>query len=68
MSYKELLLARSQVIDEGAPQRAAMDYMAVRNHEALRAWRVRRVTGGFHSAARASGAWSWLRTDAARGA
>jgi hypothetical protein len=70
MSYKEILLARSRFFEDGAPQRAAMDYLALRNHEALRAWRVRRVTGGFHPASRASRAWlpAWLRVDAARGA
>jgi hypothetical protein len=68
MTYKELLLARSQVIDDGAPQRAAMDYLALRNHEALLAWRLRRVTDGFHPASRPPRASlpAWRRADAAR--
>ena len=70
MTYKDILLVRSQGFEEGAPQRAAMDYLAFRNHEALRAWRARRVTDGFHRASRAPHAWlpSWLRTGASRGA
>jgi hypothetical protein len=68
MTYKEILVARSQHFQDSAPQRSAMDYLALRNHEALRAWRVRRVTGGFHTASPTSRAWlpAWLRGDAAR--
>lgn len=68
MTYKDLLLIRSQGFEEVAPQRGALDYLALRNHEALRAWRVRRVTDGFHRSSRASRAWlpSWLRVDASR--
>jgi hypothetical protein len=70
MSYKDLLLVRSKPFEDGASPRAAMDYLALRNHEALLAWRMRRVTGGFHPASRSSRAWlpSWLRPDVARGA
>jgi len=68
MNYKDMLLVRSRIFEDGE-QRAAMDYLALRNHEALLAWRMRRVTGGFHRASRASRAWlpSWLRVDAQRG-
>jgi hypothetical protein len=64
MSYRDMLLIRSQAFQE-SELNAAMDYLALRNREALRAWRVRRVTGGFHSRTVFPRAWlpSWLRPE-----
>jgi hypothetical protein len=62
MSYKELLLNRSKSCQDVEWQSAAMDYLALRNHEALCAWRKRRVTAGMHKAARVARGWlpSWI--------
>jgi hypothetical protein len=69
MNYKDLLLVRSKSCEDTELQRAAMDYLAFRNLEALRAWRVRRVTGGMHTTSRASRGWlkSLINVDAPRG-
>lgn len=68
MSYKDILLVRSQAFAENELPGAAMDYLAQRNREALKEWRMRRVTGGFHSKAVNHRAWlpSWLRPDLSR--
>jgi hypothetical protein len=67
MSYKDMLLVRSQAFED-SERHSAMDYLALKNREALRAWRVRRVTGGFHSKTDAQRNWlhSWLRPEGPR--
>jgi hypothetical protein len=69
MSYKDMLLVRSKSCEEGELQRAAMDYLAFRNLEALRAWRLRRVTGGMHKASRTARGWlpAWIHPNTQRG-
>lgn len=67
MSYKDMLLVRSQAFEE-SELHSALDYLDLRNREALQAWRVRRVTGGFHSSQVLHRNWlpSWLRPEGAR--
>jgi hypothetical protein len=69
MTYKDMLLVRSKSCEDGELQRAAMDHLEFRNHEALRAWRVRRVTAGMHKASRVSPGWlpAWMHRNFQRG-
>ena len=48
MTYKDLLLHRHQRILAAPRDPGVLDYLALRNRDALRAWRERFLRHGFH--------------------
>lgn len=64
MSYKRLLLDRHVACSDGVSESAPLDYIALRNRDALRAWHQRSV--GVPALMESERKGSWLRRLAGR--
>ncbi|MGH8252687.1 MAG: hypothetical protein ACRES2_01520 [Steroidobacteraceae bacterium] len=58
MTYKQLLIHRYHSVRSNLPPREPLDYMALRNLDALHAWQRRRLEQADQTPRRHQSAWS----------